>query len=440
MSSLRWRLILLLSLAVCAVGVAAAALSYSQVSAEAKELLDQQLQQIANIVAAQTVPRPDPLRSEDSDIDVAVWSSDGTLQYSSIARINVPRTATNGFSEIILKGEPYRVYAADLAGRHIEVAQPVDVRDDQAEAAAGAALLPALILLPVLAIVIALVTRALLLPVRRIAEAVSRRDVLTREPLDARGLPREVVPLIDEINRLLQRQDDALQREQEFIADAAHALRTPLAALQLQADVLDGSQDPEERATRVAAMREGIRRASHLSDQLLSLARINSGSLAEGQTVILDATLHEVAALYEGAMTAAGITLALSARSHAEILCDRRSVLLICTNLFDNALRHTPIGGCIEMVADIEDDWARVEIRDQGPGLAEEQLVRVFRRFYQVPGQSGGSGLGLSTVASLVRRCGGRVTLRNRLDRKGLIASVLLPRRRSVRESKDSTK
>jgi two-component system, OmpR family, sensor kinase len=440
MSSLRWRLMLLLSIAVCVVGVAAAALSYHQVSAEAKELLDQQLQQIANIVAEQTVPRPDPLRSEDSDIDVAVWNADGTLQYSSITRTNVPRTVANGFSEITLKGEPYRVYAADLAGRHIEVAQPVDVRDDQAEAAAGAALLPALILLPVLAIVIALVTRALLQPVRSIAEAVSRRDALTREPLDARGLPQEVVPLIDEINRLLQRQNAALLREQEFIADAAHALRTPLAALQLQADVLEGSQDPEERAARLAALRQGIRRTSHLSDQMLSLARIDSGSASEGQSVIVDATLHDVAALYEGAMNAAGVTLTLSAKSRAEILCDRRSVLLICTNLFDNALRHTPSGGRIEMVADTEDDWARVEIRDQGPGLAEDQLERVFLRFYQVPGQSGGSGLGLSMVASLVRRCGGRVTLENRTDRKGLIARVLLPRRRSSHESKETTK
>jgi two-component system, OmpR family, sensor kinase len=432
MRSLRWRLLLSLWLAVCLVGIAAAVVTYHRVNAQARVLLDKQLQKIAPIAASQTVARKNPAHSEDSDIDVSVWNPDGSLAYSSTALISVPRTDVRGFSETMFKGEPYRVYAADIGGRHVEVAQPIDVREDQAEAAAYAALLPALILLPVLALVIALMIPALLRPVRTIAATVSRRDVLAMEALETRYLPREIVPLIDEINRLLQRQNEALQRENEFIADAAHALRTPLAALQLQADVLEGARDDAERAARLAALREGIRRASHLSEQLLSLARIASRAEASGQSASLDATLREVAALYQPAIAAANVSVSLQADCGARIACDQRSLLLICTNLFDNALRHTPAGGRIEMVSAANPDWAHMEIRDEGPGLAEDQLERVFQRFYQAPGQTGGSGLGLATVASLVRRLGGRVSLHNRSDSCGLIARVLLPVRRET--------
>jgi two-component system, OmpR family, sensor kinase len=431
MRSLRWHLLLTLWLAVCIVGIGAAAVAYYRVSSEAKELLDKQLQKIATVVAFQAVPHRNPAHAEDSDIEVSVWNAAGKLEYSSTPLISVPRTSALGFSEARFKGEPYRIYAADKAGRHIEIAQPVDVRDDQAEAAAWAALLPTAILLPVLAIVLALVIRALLQPVRDVASAVARRDVLTTTPIDTRKLPREVVPLIDEINRLLERQNAAVQRETEFIADAAHALRTPLAALQLQADVLEGATSEAERSARHEALREGIRRASRVSEQLLSLARVGAGGEGQHEHTALEVTLREVAALYQAALAAAQARLTLQGDPRFEVACDPRSLLLICSNLLDNALRHTPPGGRIEIRSEADADWARVEFSDEGAGLAEDQLERVFQRFYQAPGHSGGSGLGLATVAGLIRRLGGRVWLRNRTDRTGLVATVLLPRGRT---------
>ncbi len=276
MRSLRRRLLVALWIAVSCIGAVSALIAYLQVSHQAKGLLDNQLEQVAQLVAGRDPPAGHAAVNEDSDIEVGTWNRDGTLQYTSSPLLQRPRATAPGFSDVILGQEPYRLYAAQLGDLHVEVAQPVDVRDDQAEAAALSALLPMLLLMPVLAIVIALVIRALLQPVRNLAVAVARRDAFAEAPLDARGLPSEVAPLVEEINKLLTRQREAAQRERSFIADAAHALRTPLAALQLQADVLDGSSDPAERATRLAELRAGIQRATRLSRQLLELARIPS--------------------------------------------------------------------------------------------------------------------------------------------------------------------
>lgn len=429
MMSLRRRLLISLCIAVSVVGTLLAAIAYRQVNRETKELLDGQMAQIAGIVAGRSIESNRPPRAEDEDIEVAVWGTDGRLQYSSIPQLRVPLTHTMGFSEMILGSEPYRMYATVIGGRRIEVAQLIDTRDDQAEAAALAAFLPMLVLLPVLALVIALMIRTVLQPVRNLAAAVSRRDIFAREALQADGLPAEVLPLVEEINRLLERQNEAVQRERHFIADAAHALRTPLAALQLQADVLDGSSDPSERATRLTELRSGIQRAARLSDQLLSLARIEADQDTNGKTVDLDATLHELWALYQPAAAAKRITLRLDAHSNAAVRGDQRRLLLICGNLLDNALRHAPPGSRIELLAGAQNGTARVEIRDEGPGLGPDQLERVFERFYCAPGaESTGSGLGLATVKSLVAQLNGEVRLHNRTDRSGLIAEVSLPR------------
>ncbi len=427
MRSLRRRLLISLWVAVSTVGVLSAILAYRQVNSEAKDFLDHQLQQVAAIVAEQTAGVPRSFRT-DEDIEVGIWDGAGKLQYSSMDSLRIPLVTTPGFTERNLGTERYRIYATVLGGRHIEIAQPVDTREDQAESAALAAFLPVFVLLPVLAIAIALVIRALLQPVREVAAAVSRRDVLSSEALEGQSLPQEILPLVEEINRLLERQGLAVQRERHFIADAAHALRTPLAALQLQTDVLDGSADPRERAARLKELRAGIQRATRLAEQLLSLARIESATEVNGHVVNLDEALQEVQAIYAPIATAAGVTLSIEGEPGMIVRGDTSRVLLICGNLLDNAVRYTPPGGCIDLKVASDSTAARIEIRDEGPGLQPDQFERVFERFYSVPGDhSTGSGLGLATVESVVKQLGGRVSLHNRTDRSGLVARVLLP-------------
>jgi two-component system OmpR family sensor kinase len=425
MTSLRRRLLLSTGLAIAVVGLGCATVAYLLVSDETRTLLDDQLTQIARL-AAQTVDGSEIPGRGDEDIVVSVWGSDQRLKFSTATGLDLPLLPA-GFKEVILKGEPYRVYSTLIAGRHIAVAQPVDIRDDQAEAAALAAFVPLLVLMPVLGIVLALVIRAQLNPVRQLATQVAQRDPFERAGLAASGLPAEVAPLVDEINRLLARQNVAAQRERQFVADAAHALRTPLAALQLQADVLEGATNPEEYAARFSDLRAGIRRAAHLSEQLLQVARSKPSADSEHLPLEVDLVLNEVVDLYQPAAAAAGIRLHLSSDTHATVRADIRRLLLIFGNLVDNALRYTPAGGEVQLRAQRAGDTVQVEVRDQGPGLAPSDLTRVFEPFYRAAGdQSGGSGLGLATVDNLVKELGGHVRLRNRDDGSGLLACVTL--------------
>jgi two-component system, OmpR family, sensor kinase len=425
MTSLRRRLLLSTGLAIAVVGLGCAVVAYRLVSDETRNLLDDQLTQIARL-AAQTVDGSEIQGRGDEDIVVSVWDADQKLKFSTATGLDLP-LLTAGFQEVTLKGEPYRVYSALIAGRHIAVAQPVDIREDQAEAAALAAFVPLLVLMPVLGIVLALVIRAQLNPVRQLATQVAQRDPFERAGLAAPGLPTEVTPLVDEINRLLARQNVAAERERQFVADAAHALRTPLAALQLQADVLEGATNPSEYAARFSDLRAGIRRAAHLSDQLLQVARSKPSADSEPLHLEVDRVLNEVVDLYQPAAAAAGIRLRLSSESHAMVRADFRRVLLIVGNLVDNALRYTPAGGEVQLSAQRAGDTVQVEVRDQGPGLSQSDLTRVFEPFYRAAGDQGsGSGLGLATVDNLVKELGGHVRLRNRDDGSGLLACVTL--------------
>lgn len=426
--SLRRRLLLSLGVAVLVAGAISAMLAYDLVNRETKNLLDNQLQQIAVIVGARGANAARPQKT-DEDIEIGVWDATGKLEYASTPLLKAPRAMAPGFSEHSLGNETYRLYTTVSGGRHIEVAQPVDTRDDQAEGAAAAAFMPVLILLPVLVVVIALVLRAMMHPIREVAASVSRRSVLSSEALQGPALPTEIAPLVDAISRLLERQGLAVQRDRQFIDDAAHALRTPLTALQLQADVLDGSTYPLERAARLKELKAGVQRISRLVEQLLSLARIESGVESEGRVVVLAETLREVCALYSPAAAAMGVTLEILADDRARVLADPPRVLLMCSNLVDNAVRHSPPRGLITLGAAIDGEMVRLEICDEGTGLDPDQFERVFERFYSLPGSNKtGNGLGLATVESVVKQLGGRVSLHNRTDRSGLIARVLLPR------------
>lgn len=429
MMSMQRKLTVTLWVAVSAVGAVAASIAYFVVSDEARELLDVQLQEVASVVATQTsATTVAAMPGRHKDIEMAIWGPDGTREYASTDLLATPIDRP-GFVEVTLGKERYRVFSLWLHGRRIEVAQTVDIREDQAEAAALAGFLSVCVLLPLLSAVIAFVIRAQLKPVQQVAEAVSRRDALETGALQTHGLPQEIAPLVEEINRLLERQSDAVRRERGFIADAAHALRTPLAALQLQVDVLDGSSDPQERAARLADLKSGISRAARLSRQLLSLARIDAAVETSSSAMDLNETLAELGRIYAPIAASAHVQLDIhELRLPATVHCDLSAFMSICGNLLDNAIRYTPAGGRIDLQARHERSFWLLEIQDEGHGLPSDELDRVFERFYCVPGDpNAGTGLGLATVKGLVAQLGGRVELRNRADRLGLVAVVALP-------------
>ena len=419
MTSLRRRLVLSLSGAIFLAGIAAAGYSYVQVSRQTRQSLDGQLRDVAAV--ASRVPEGP---RNDLTIIVEVWDAGGTMLYSSNPAVLLPRAQSPGYSEAILDGELYRIYAAQFPDRRVAVAQLVDARDDQAEFAALSALVPVMLILPLLAITAAGLVTVLLRPVREAARQVADREPLSSARIAVRSMPREIAPLIDEINRLLERQRQVMDEETAFLVDAAHALRTPLTALQLQMDVLDGSDDPAERSVRAASLRAGIQRAARLSELLLAAAPRRGQAADQREVVALDELLGEVCALYQPIASDAGVTLAAAGEANAVVHCSPRDLVLIFTNLLDNALRYAPSGSTIDVVAKCDGSSVRAEVRDQGPGLAAP-----FTENAANEGDGGRrSGFGLRAVQSVTARLGGTFRLGNRDDgRSGLSAQIILP-------------
>ena len=438
MTSLRQRLLLSLWLTLALVGSITAVFTYFQARGETNARLDYQMEQIASLVGAHSYSGSaaeviSPRISIDHDIEddfmVDIYDVSGKLLYASRSSLLGLTPDWRGFRTINAGGADYRVFSADSKNQRIVVAQQMELRRETAANAAFMALLPVIVLIPVLGVVISFVIRRQLQPLSTTALEVAARPPLALDPLPVAGLPAEVLPLINEINRLLVRLHDASEREQRFIADAAHALRTPLAALQLQADVLDGSPDATERTARTAELRAGIRRAVRLANDLLVLARSEHAAGPVHSQIAFGAAVTEAYELYASIASTRGVRLRLNACSGATVPGDARQLAQITANLLDNALRYTPPGGCVAISALADAGGARIEVIDEGPGLPESELEKVFERFYRAPGDATeGSGLGLAVVRGIAESLGGRVWLENRSERRGLIVHVWLPR------------
>jgi signal transduction histidine kinase len=448
LSSLRRGLTTWLCAAVAGVGAICVVVGNWQARKETQSQLDYQMEQVAHILAAQDfsahrqpnpsdgpqlLPRVHIDHDNEDDLIVVVRDSSGQSLYVSKSNRHIPGgllppTAGLGFQIRNFGSGEYRVFSAVANELHIEVAQSMDVIREAEGGVALATLLPMLLLLPVLVLVIGIVIRKQIRPLDAAAAALAHRPAASFGDLPVANLPAEVRPLVEEINRLMGRLETTVAREKQFVTDAAHALRTPLTALQLQADVLDGGQGSQDRAIRLAELRTGIRRVIRLSEQLLSLARNEYSAGPITETTDLHHSLEDVGQLYAAAARAGEVQVRVESNAPVAVPGNARRVALILGNLVDNAIRYSPPGGSVHVRSSVAGVRARIEVWDEGIGLPPQELERVFERFYRAPGdRSNGSGLGLSTVDSVVRQLGGSVWLENRADAAGLIAIVTLP-------------
>ena len=442
MTSLRRRLLQSLWLTLAVVGLSAAVITYFASRAESNSLLDDQMQHIAALIGAQSIPtQPEAAngagRGEDHEIEdtflVSIRDAGGRLLYASRPEIVTLPLDGLGFRTVNLGQQDYRIFIAQSGARRIAVAQQLEVRREADALAAIEALAPVLLLVPVLGLVISLVIRNQLRPLSSMAQLVAQRAPLALDPLPVTALPAEILPLIEAINRLLGRLRQANELEQRFIADAAHALRTPLTALQLQADVLEGSADPARRAVRLAELRGGVRRTVRLANHLLALAGNQNADQATASLIMLDQAVTEVCEVYAPIAASRGVTLQVDAKSRVSVTGSMRQITQLVGNLLDNALRYSPEKASIVVAVRCEANNAEIEITDAGPGLPPCELEKVFDRFYRAPGDSTeGGGLGLAVVREVARQLGGDVQLRNRASgshssASGLIARVSLP-------------
>lgn len=428
-----------------AAGIAVATgLIYGQARQEANALFDYQMKQVAAALPSQfSAPVAPPFTPDsatgadllhaDEDVVIHIWDGSGRSLYLSHAHPALPQRAELGFTDARTESGEWRIYSVQLGPAVVQIAQPLSARRTLAAHMALRTVAPLLLLLPLLAWLVWMAVGRGLRPLREIATEVRARDANTLAPLAVRDMPDEIAPLSDALNQLLARLAHAIDTQRAFVADAAHALRTPLTALQLQAQLVERAPTAEARQEAMGQLRQGLERLTHLVGQLLTLARQEPGAAPPPhEPVNLRALAGEVVAEMSQAAIDRDIDLGLEdsdangPNGPVTIRGDADALRILLTNLVDNALHYIPRGGRIDVAVAHTAQGIELVVTDNGPGIAADERARVFDRFYRVPdAPTGGSGLGLAIVAEVAQSHGARVALEDAAP--GLHVRVVFP-------------
>jgi two-component system OmpR family sensor kinase len=408
--------------------------AYHRAQQDLDDLLDYQLKQLAFSLSRQSFaggpPPPDTLVPEP-DFITQVWGNNGVLMFYSRPNLAIPMLPKPGFSDVAWNGQAYRVYTELDGPRVIQVAHPLSLRRAMAADLARRAVMPLVLLLPLLVIGIWIIVGRALQPLSRISAALRARSPSALQPLPHHDLPDELMPMVGSLNDLLGRLQHALEAQRQFVADAAHELRTPLTAVQLQLQLLKRADNEEEHAAALERLERGVQRSTHLVRQLLTLARQDpQAPPADPSPVDLDLLAREVVRDYEALAQRKGLILSLESSGPLETLADKEGLRAMLSNLVDNAIRYTPAAGGVTVRVQRQGPGLLVEVEDTGPGIPADQRERVFDRFYRAPSLDGadeGSGLGLAIVRRVADRHRAAINLDSGQDGKGLRVSVYFP-------------
>lgn len=444
--SLKHRLLGLLLLVAGAVAALTVPFAYRAAHSEAEHAFDAQLVLVAEALAAIAADAgPGHAAYEFAyhayqgplPIAYQVWSEqDGrdTLVLRSTDAPTAAMTRIDGFSEARHEGRRWRFYQQRKGELRIVTGQDHTTRDTLARELTLRILLPLFAGMPLLVVAIWFTVDRALRPVNTLAGVVERLEPDALAPVASPAAPpREVAPLLRALNRLIERMASALANEQRFTADAAHELRTPLAALRIQAQVASRATTAEDRERALAQVLNGVDRMHHLVEQLLTLARLEPAR-ADADFVVVDLAEVAAAALRTLGNAAAARQQSIdSALAPASVTGNPVWLGVVARNLLDNAIRYTPPGGRIALRTGRRGGHCVLEVDDDGPGLdaaARDSLRARFARGSDV--DSEGCGLGLSIVDRIVRLHGGSLQLADGLPRAGgdgtgLAAIVALP-------------
>ena len=433
--SLRRRLLALLlgGMAACWLGMLV--WSYIDTHHEIDELLDSQLVLEAQTLLGLAAHEADEMldlgptdHRAQKRLRFQIWTDAGQLVLHSADTPRAPLASADGFSEgtdAEGKHPNWRYYGQWNEDRTLRVlvGENHHVRDELVGQIAWRLLLPAMLGLPLIGAWLWLATRRSLRPLNVVAEQIAAREPQHLEPVEPASAPEEIRPLIESINQLFARVERTLESERRFTADAAHELRTPLAALAAQAQVAMRARSDEERQHAFAQLTASSRRASRLVDQLLTLARLDPTDPAPLGAVKLDSLAEEICAMHGALAIEKDIVLELTAKP-ATIAGDCDMLRILMRNLVDNAIRYTPSGGRVMVVVDA----GTLTVIDSGPGIPASERLRVFDRFHRLAGQdTEGSGLGLSIVARIAERHRASIELADGDGGRGLRVTVSFP-------------
>jgi two-component system, OmpR family, sensor kinase len=440
-TSLQFRLSVMLSLAILVIAVAAGLFSFTAAYADAHELQDDVLRQVAALLQRRGLSpddagAADPQRSDNEESRVIVQRL-GQAEISGKpldagGKLTLPETLRDGLQNYTTGGEEFRLLVKTTpAGERWGVAQEAAFRDDIARDSALRAVMPFLILMPILPLIVALLVRRMFRPVEVLSLEVDGRSEQALHPIQAAQVPDEVRPFIVAINRLLARAQTAMEAQRRFVADAAHELRTPLTALSLQAERLAEAPLSPPAAERLQALRHGIDRGRGTLEQLLALAKAQTLNEPPASVVSIQAVYRRVLEDLMPLVEAKAIDIGVEGSQDARVMANEVDVMTLVKNLIDNAIRYAPVGGRVDLsVSTTPDRQVLLRVCDDGPGIPLDERSRVFDPFYRTLGSAQtGSGLGLAIVKAIADRLGAQVLLSfaNEPKQSGLCVTVLLP-------------
>lgn len=394
-------------------------------------------------VAPQSMPLPSDPSREQPHIVIQSWRPDNDVApgHTSDVSVVLPRTKL-GFSSVTgSAGSVWDVFAVQAGGSLVQIAEQRAVRTANAWRVAAWAAMPVILLLPLLVWVVRATVRVSLRPLGEMGERVARVDLDHLEPVLVDTAPEELHPFLTSINRMMVRLSALVAAERRFIADAAHELRSPITAMQLQADNLRDAP-PGTFDERIELLYRGIRRTATLVSQLLGLARAEVGANAAAPSLSLPAVVSDVVVDLVPLALDRGVDLGVEQLDDVTLHALETDLRMLVKNLIDNAIRYGG-PGCrvdVRVIAGTgahfgtQMEGAIIEVADDGPGIPEAKRERVFDRFYRAGAtDEEGSGLGLAIARAVAGNLGGRVELASRPDGShGLVARIVLPNARAT--------
>ena len=363
-----------------------------------------------------------------------LWDGDGKLLLSSEKTPTAPLFSKPGLSDKIIDGQKWRTFtiydtkrgvilvlADQYAARHTMIHDML-VNDTYLT----------LLIYPLSGIFIWLIIGSGLKSIRFFAKEMAERAADHLDPVDLNEVPVEISPLVDELNKLFLRLQQAFEREQRFAADAAHELHTPLAALKTQAQVALKTTNPQECYMHLKQVIASVDRCSHVIQQLLTLCRLSPETIMPEHftQVNLSRIAAEVIAQLAPQAILKQIEIELIAKeSDYKLLGNTTGLHVLIRNLVDNAIRYTPTGGVIKVVIFNKLNSIILQVIDNGPGIPDKLRARVFERFFRVLGTNAqGSGLGLAIVEQIAKLHKGSIALDTPAEGTGLQVEVRFPK------------
>jgi two-component system, OmpR family, sensor histidine kinase QseC len=444
LNSLQSRLLALALGLVTAVWLGAALLTWAEAQHELDELLDSHLAQAAALLVAQQAKTDDDGDDDDGVADAPslhkyapkvafqVFHKGVLLTHSANAGAKPMSARAQGFDTVRLAGgTEWRVFVARgiQSGVQVFVAEQTQPRDAILWAVMRSLLLPLAFSLPLLVLALWWAVRRGLAPLRQLSQELGQRRARSLEPVQLADMPREMQPMVQSLNGLFKRIEHMVDSERRFTADAAHELRTPIAAVRAQAQVaLGAGSDMGQREHALRATLAGCDRATRLVEQLLTLSRLDAAQAATWATVDLGVLVQRLAAEAAPASLVRHQVLELDADANCMVRGDETLVNVLVRNLIDNALRYSPDGAQVWVSVAMQGGQAVLRVQDSGPGMTEPEMARLGERFFRVLGNDRtGSGLGWSIVKRLADVFGAKVTVGRSMDLGGLAVSLTWP-------------